>query len=990
MFPALTPSSRAQAVTLRTYCRPLDAAGTAFEDWPSVIHRSTYEHHLRLWEEAGGVPNRDELHELEQLGLSRQGLVSGRTLWLGGTDYAYSRACCNFNCSGTLVSTVYDLVDACWLLLNGCGVGFKPRAGTLHGFLRPISELRVIPSTRSAEYRGRPENQEDLASSLNDYTWTIRVGDSAEAWAKAVGKLFDQRAREVRTLVLDFSEVRGPGGRLKGYGWICNGFKPLAEAMGGMFRVLNAKAGGLLDELDIMDVVNLFGQVLSSRRAAEACEPDWSSPNRLEFLEAKRDYWRDHPWRRQSNNSFQFWSKPTRKEILELLRAADECGGDPGFVNAEAAKRKCVWFELFNPCQPAWAPIVTSSGLTTLEHVQVGTTIWTETGWARVTAKWSTGVKPVFRYRTSSGVFYGTENHRLVCGGEKVEAKDAEGVDVLAGPDWGCTHRECDPRTILDGLVLGDGTRHITSRDKIMLCVGEHDQDYFESEVAPYILGRHPAGPLMYKVDTTLTTDDLPCMWDRVIPSWVMQSSPPQVILGFLRGLFSANGSVVNTRVTLKSTSKMLVEQVQVLLSSVGIRSYFTTNKAQSVEFDNGVFACRESYDVNIQADADKFLHRIGFLQKYKEEKLRQALAAKTKTNGGRLTYALHEPEYVGDHEVFDITVDNDPHTYWTGGLNVSNCFEIALGNHGFCNLVSAAPPLFKRDFAALERAIHLLARANYRQTCIDLQDGVLQPAWHQTNESLRLCGLSLTGLTQSTWLTDYQIRRLRNAAVVGAYSMADELGLPRPKAITTIKPEGTRTKISGTLELGELREGVHNPLGRRIFNWVNYSIHDPLVALLEASGHRVMENPSDANNVLVCHPLDYGPSGFTSVGGREVNLEPALHQLDRYLRWNNLWADHNVSCTVSYSPEELPEVAEWVDRNWDQGFVAVCFLRRNDPTKTARDLGHPYLPQEVVTEEAFTEYTRRLKPLDLSKLSGGVFDLPETSDCASGVCPVR
>lgn len=41
--------------------------------------------------------------------------------------------------------------------------------------------------------------------------------------------------------------------------------------------------------------------------------------------------------------------------------------------------------------------------------------------------------------------------------------------------------------------------------------------------------------------------------------------------------------------------------------------------------------------------------------------------------------------EYLGEHEVFDITVDNQSHTYWTGGLSVSNCAEQGLADFETC-----------------------------------------------------------------------------------------------------------------------------------------------------------------------------------------------------------------------------------------------------------------------------------------------------------------
>ena len=39
------------------------------------------------------------------------------------------------------------------------------------------------------------------------------------------------------------------------------------------------------------------------------------------------------------------------------------------------------------------------------------------------------------------------------------------------------------------------------------------------------------------------------------------------------------------------------------MLSSIGINSYFTTNKKKDVKFENGTYECKESYDINISTD---------------------------------------------------------------------------------------------------------------------------------------------------------------------------------------------------------------------------------------------------------------------------------------------------------------------------------------------------------------------------------------------------
>lgn len=99
--------------------------------------------------------------------------------------------------------------------------------------------------------------------------------------------------------------------------------------------------------------------------------------------------------------------------------------------------------------------------------------------------------------------------------------------------------------------------------------------------------------------------------------------------LSFMKGLYSANGSVIkNGRVAFKSTCKTLILQIQDFLSELGINSYITTNKAKTVNFSNGQYLCKESYDLNIGKKASRqlFYEKIGFVHKYKMENLKNIL----------------------------------------------------------------------------------------------------------------------------------------------------------------------------------------------------------------------------------------------------------------------------------------------------------------------------------------------------------------------------
>lgn len=320
----------------------------------------------------------------------------------------------------------------------------------------------------------------------------------------------------------------------------------------------------------------------------------------------------------------------------------------------------------------------------------------------------------------------------------------------------------------------------------------------------------------------------------------------------------------------------------------------------------------------------------------------------------------------------------------WFKGVNP--CAEILLGNKSFCNLVEVDLGKFNGDMEGLHRAMWIAARANYRQTCVNLDDGVLQRSWHELNEFLRLCGVGLTGIVRWEFCKSrWAFADLRDQARAGAFSMADELGLPRPKAVTTVKPSGTLSKIMDT------SEGVHRPLGKYIINNVRFSAHDPLVTKLSEAGYRVITDPYSDDTKLVSFPVSFEDIDFDKVeiNGREVevNLEPAIDQLERYKLLMDNYVDHNCSITIYYDQSEIPAIIDWLMENWDS-YVGVSFIYRTDPKRTAADLGYPYLPQEVVTKEEYDAYVATLRPVGLDGTNS--FDELADDDCATGACPIR
>ena len=652
------PSTRASVITRRTYNRPLNEEGNLFETWKETVAR-VIDHQQWLWERAKGAELTDiefsELYELEELMLQRKVSMSGRTLWLGGTDIAKYREASQFNCSYTNIETVYDIVDSLWLLLQGCGLGVRPIVGTLNGFVNPIDDIRIVPSTRLTK-GGLDYNEEFWDPDTG--IWRIKIGDSAEAWAKSIGKLIAGKY-PAKTLVLDFSELRPAGERLKGYGWISSGYHAIAKAYKAIAEILSSRADSLLSRIDIMDIINWLGTILSSRRSAEIVIFEYGQPEWEEFAVAKKDWWlHDNAHRTQSNNSLLFKEKPTIKELSKIFQIMEEAGGsEPGFINGEEALRRAPWFAGCNPC------------------------------------------------------------------------------------------------------------------------------------------------------------------------------------------------------------------------------------------------------------------------------------------------------------------------------------VEILLGSKSFCNLTEIDIGKFKKNASGLHRAAYIAARANYRQTCVNLKDGILQESWHLNNAFLRLCGVGLTGIAKRPDMKAYDYQYLQRTATSAAIGMADELKLPHPKNVTTVKPSGTLSKIMDTTE------GAHTPLGKYIFNNVQFSKFDPVVEKLREANYNVINHPTDDSGVLVTFPVRWDDVPFHKVNGKEVNLESAIDQLERYKLLQKNWTQQNTSVTISYDPSEVKDIIQWLYDNWDI-YVGVSFLYRTDPTKTAKDLGYLYLPQEVVTEDEYNKYEATLLEIDLE--SANSFDELKDEGCSTGVCPIR
>lgn len=410
------------------------------------------------------------------------------------------------------------------------------------------------------------------------------------------------------------------------------------------------------------------------------------------------------------NDKFIFKSVRRAKasEVWERICYNAWADGCPGLLNMSEIRRMhnieyANKFLSVNPCLHGGSLLLTDRGLYPIKSL-VGKPIriWNGDEWADSTV-FKSGVKPVYEMHLSNGMrLKGTLDHRVFSGGTEIQLGNTLGlnIDRMPGFEWVGTDVDIDDDTMVSlGFMFGDGSYHKASNRYKYVHLGEKDSDvealFLKIGEKLEDGGREDkkcVSPAFAQLCEAMHFPSVP-LYERVLPDDILHLSSRQLKL-FLKGLFSANGSVHSNRVSLKITCKESAERIQIILMAFGIQSYITTNKAHEVKFSNGTYMCKESYDLNIGSTDVSTFQMIGFVQGYKTDKLK-AIAEHNMQNAGRriLPTVVFITE-IGEEEVYDFT-ELKNHFGFVDGLKVHNCGEQPLSKFGSCNLSSIILPAF-------------------------------------------------------------------------------------------------------------------------------------------------------------------------------------------------------------------------------------------------------------------------------------------------------
>ena len=423
------------------------------------------------------------------------------------------------------------------------------------------------------------------------------------------------------------------------------------------------------------------------------------------------------------------------KQILDGIAEGTHVCGDPGLQYEDTIQKwhTCPNTDAINssnPCVTGDTLVATDDGLRRIDSMlgETPRVVGLDGKLHRTTRVIETGTKPVYRFRTKSGYEIKlTVDHRVWTENRgDVPAADLMKGDVvkLVPGRFGTDALDAD-RAEYVGLMLGDGC---VSDGVAQLTVDKGLEWAVAEKAATVVNGfertTHRAGvnvterataAVVASAASTVTaflaryaTLDAGSAGKRLADRALRLDRAATAAL--LRGLFTADGTVVDSGeksqyVGLDSTSEALLQQVQTLLLSFGIKSKLYRNRrlTDRALLPDGQGGLKE-YDVQqmhslriTRSSRMLFQQEIGFMAESAKSEALRTLNARVRTYRDRLTDEVADLTLLGEETVYDLTEPVTDH-FVANGVAVHNCSEYMFLDNSACNLASLNLRKFQTD----------------------------------------------------------------------------------------------------------------------------------------------------------------------------------------------------------------------------------------------------------------------------------------------------
>jgi hypothetical protein len=297
-------------------------------------------------------------------------------------------------------------------------------------------------------------------------------------------------------------------------------------------------------------------------------------------------------------------------------------------------------------------------------------------------------------------------------------------------------------------------------------------------------------------------------------------------------------------------------------------------------------------------------------------------------------------------------------------------CLEQTLESYELCCLVETFPTVHDNldDYLKTLKYAYLYAKTVT----------LCKTHWPETNRVMlrnRRIGTSVSGVAQ--FITKHGMHELRTWLEAGYISIqnydklySDWLAVPRSIKTTSVKPSGTVSLLVGATP------GVHYPESRFYIRRIRISKYSELIEPLRDAGYTIEPAFGAEDTTLVINiPVDVGEGIRTA---KELSL---WEQLSLAAFMQRHWADNQVSCTVTFDPEnELAELEPAIDY-FQYQLKGISFLPRLNGG------AYKQMPYEAITEKEFNKENKMIKPIFFGSVKGEEAEIDKF--CNNDVCEI-
>ena len=330
-------------------------------------------------------------------------------------------------------------------------------------------------------------------------------------------------------------------------------------------------------------------------------------------------------------------------------------------------------------------------------------------------------------------------------------------------------------------------------------------------------------------------------------------TAPEEAVVGFLQGIFASDGTVRDSKksnsdwIALTSKSRVLLQQIQILLLQFGIRSriFNRSRKPRSGMFpykakDGSTRTYRVDgvlYELGVFGDCrEQFKSEIGFLNEAKQRRLEKSRF--------RIRRRLKDPyldkvdviSFYGKERVYDVT-EALSHSVIANGLVVHQCGEQPLYPYDSCNLGSIFLTYFVKeennltdgrrgkkvvDWEKLKKVTRLATRflddviemnpyplEQIRRTSLAIRRiGLGVGGWadmlielgipYDSEEAIELAGKVMTVIQEEALKSSQELAKERGVFPLWQESIYKNQKPRRNSTLTTVAPTGSISIIAG------------------------------------------------------------------------------------------------------------------------------------------------------------------------------------------------